>query len=754
MNKFVCLLMLSCFVFNFSIVSLACNPEPGVQHFPGVPKPQPPAISSGIFEVHTTLTGLPTNKILSIKMFKKKVYVGTADKGLLIYNGRDWKMFNPQTKPVFPSFSVTAIVSKGEDELLAGTPIGLISIKLDNKKFKFVKKNIASDDNLNVSDIGFVRGKDSYILLTCARKAGYVVSHSFAPYKLDTVFAPPGFSCVGTNESGIYFGSDQGLFIAQGNRLVKYQTNEEFGWVNDISSLKKQCFIAAANGTYILAGKNPQEVLPGIWSTCLGINAKPEFEKELPPQPIMKVDQIGELADQAYEKALEARDKLFVEFQNYRERAASSPPSKEEVSEMWGKFADISSRLSQIRIETPLEKGLWIGTHDQGLILISKNGTRYHLTYDTSKLPSDNITAIDCDKTGEAWFGTSDGGLLHYFKRSRTIRPKLKKLLSCKPTRVRILGGRLVVGTKEHGMYLYDLKSKQLISHMVGDKETKFHRHVTDFAIDPEGTMWVTGDLGLIKIGDKGIETIGFSQENIPSDIPERVSVDKFGKVFVAFSNSSKMSSQVYSYNGEGLENLDVKKLKQILVMPTKQKKDYMEFMGLSGTYQREFLAKNASETIKNFDKTIASPVSALLNLPNYLLIGTKSGLQNIFDGESYKPLSTIGTGNRGEILNFKILPNKSTLIQAVGGITIFDGYNYKELLPIGGGIDMTDICPDARNPETFWVSYTNGVGGGIALYEKPYWSRTKIDKPIYSLAVDSNYVYVALKDGVYYLAP
>ena len=755
MSKFKISFIVVAFLIIGNLI-YACNPEPGVQHFPGVPQPQPPTISNGVFEVHSTLTGLPTNKILSIKMFKHKVYVGTADKGLLIYDGRSWKILNPNSKPVFPSWTVPSLAVKNNNSIIAGTPLGLVSIKNENNKYICNNLQIKSDDNLNVTDIAFSNGNSGNILVTCARKAGYIGTNEFQPYLLDSqVFAPPGFSCVACDGSKIYYGSDQGLFNVKSNRLEKCDYNTDLGWVNDIAIFKKQCFIGSSNGTYQLIHKKIKAILPDIWTTCLAINAKPELEKELPVKPTIQISKIGEMASEGYKRAVSERNQLLQDFQDYRMRARISPPTSDEVQAMWQRFAQISQRYQGVRINTPLEKGLWIGTHDQGVILMSKKGTKYHLTYDSSKLPSDNVTAIDCSKTGETWIGTANAGLLHYFKRTRTLCPKLHKLLACKPTRIKIIGGQLVIGTKKHGMYFYDLHSKEMVRHLISKDEFQFHSLVTDFALDSNGVMWITGDLGLIRLDNDNCKIIGFSQEYVPGDIPERVTVDKYGKLFVAFSNNSQMSSQLYLYNGVGLENISKKKIKTILSLPTKERNEYMKFLGLSDTYQRHFDLQTASETLKLFDTTNGSPISALINIPNYLLIGTTSGIQNIFDGESFKPLSIKGTGNNGKILNFRILPDKHILIQAVDAITIFDGRNYKEVLPVGISAKMTDICPDARNPATFWVSYTgNGTPGGIALYEKPYWSLTKLDRPIYSLAIDASYAYVASDDGVYYLAP
>jgi len=749
------------FIFVIVLILLAqttycCNPEPGVQHFPGAPPPpRPPSISSGIFEVHSTLSGLPSNNILAVKMYKGLVFAGSADKGLLVLKENNWKAYNPSSNQNFPSYTIKSLEAN-ENKLLAGTPQGLVEINVnEDAEISFKVLSIKSDDNLNVQDICFDVRKEQTIL-ACARKTGFVNGRRFLPYIFNDIFAPPGFFSVLYSDGKIFAGSDQGLFVVKGNKLSKLYPDMDFGWVNDLAVMKKTKFMATANGCFEITKNGIEDILPGIWSVCLGINGMPELEKKLPaPLDINSVAaREARIASQEHEQNLLRRDELRGDFDRYLERARVTPPTVREVREMWGRFSEIAAIARSVVIRIPLQKGLWIGTKNQGLVLLSTDGQRFHLTYESSQLPSNRISDIDCADSGEAWFATENAGLLHYFRRERKIFPKLQLLVNCKPTRIRNISGRLVIGTKKSGMYIIDTKNHNEVRHLKTRDGFSFHEHVTDFAVDPDGVMWITGDKGLIAWDGKRFTEIGFVQDNIPQDIPQRIYIDQFGKVVAAFSNRSQMSSQVYTYNGEGLENLDVDKLRSILSLKGKEKREAMKSIGLLSTYQREFNLKNASEAVKLFDQTIPSPISAIVNISNYLLIGTESGIQNIFDGESYKPLSELGTGNPGKILNFMILPNKNTLIQGESSISIFDGFTYEKLLPVGVSFNMTDICSDVRNPETFWVSYVNGDSGGIALYEKPYWSLTKLSKPPHSLAVGQTYTYIASKDGVYYFIP
>ena len=75
-------------------------------------------------------TGLPSNVITSIKIdFNRNVWVGTKGKGVAMYNGNDWKVFDKSSG--LPSNMITALVADDEGAMWVGTLNGLAMYKDD-----------------------------------------------------------------------------------------------------------------------------------------------------------------------------------------------------------------------------------------------------------------------------------------------------------------------------------------------------------------------------------------------------------------------------------------------------------------------------------------------------------------------------------------------------------------------------------------------------------------------------------------------
>ncbi len=760
--------------FTFCLVIqilIACNPEPGPQHFPQPPAPVPPQITSGYFEVHNKHTGLPTNNILSVLMHGKKVLVGSEDHGLLLFEDGNWREFNPETTIKFPAYSVSCLLKKDENTIYAGTPQGLIEIFLDprgaNPKFKLL--NINSEENLNILSLSVKANSESTFIAACDKRAGKIEMGTFIPFQILDYYSPTGFSATFSNSEFSLIGCNLGLFKAIGEKLIPFDLpGVEQGWVSDIKTFdNKTIFFTSSNGAFAME-KNGKihELLPGIWSTCLSFSGKPNLFEETPIQPRVVLSQ-KELqpdfeSDPKFKAVVSMRDELKKDYEEYQKtyRSYRNNPLylRQLEQEYWARFQDVFDAMEnlvqeRIKIEIPLSKGLWVGTQNQGLILFADDGKKYHLNYENSKLPSDSISAIDSRNSGEAWFATKNAGLLHYSRKIRNSELGLQKLLKCQPNRVRIYGSLLYIGTKSDGLHIYNSQNKRKVAHLNSIKNKNFHSEVNDFAMDANGVLWIAGDRGLISYDGSSLKNIGFNQEKLPDYPAKRVCVDSSGRICVAFSGSIPIEEQIYFFNGQGLENLDYQKLLELLQLDQESQKSYFDFFGLSNTYQREFDLINASDSVRNFSSGNNSPVTAIINLPNYLQIGSKSGAQTIFDGESFKQLSEKGSGKLGEILNFAKLPSNRLLIQGKDVISIFDGLEYNSVvIPVASttGV-MTDFSPDSQNPEAFWVSFSNGSSGGFALYQKPYWEPFKFDVPVYSLAVGEAYIFICSKDGVYY---
>jgi hypothetical protein len=424
---------------------------------------------------------------------------------------------------------------------------------------------------------------------------------------------------------------------------------------------------------------------------------------------------------------------------------------------MYQRFHEVEALMSMTSqlIKAPLVKGLWIGTQDSGLIIMTEDGSNYHLTYKNSKLPSDEITAIASHKSGETWVGTANAGLMRYTKREISNSSKLSKLLDCEPTRVRIAGDLLLVGTRKNGMHMYSASTLDNLGHFNQDNTKGFHELVNDFAVDKNGNLWIAGDQGVIIWNGKKWKHVEFAKNLVVPEVPANaIEIDHNNRIFVAFGKDDMACNQIFVYNGEKLEGTDPLTLKKILKLEKKERAKAIDLHGLTGVYMREFDFDNATATLAVFEEGEAGQVQDLLNTEYYLLIGMKSGRQKIFDGQNFKSLSEKGTGKIGAIINYFQLPSGIIVIQGETGICEFDGEHYRllESPATGMGFEITDMCPDQMNPETYLISYKSADGGGFARYQKGFWEKRSVEKPALSLAQDDKRIFLALPDGIYYL--
>jgi hypothetical protein len=231
----------------------------------------------------------------------------------------------------------------------------------------------------------------------------------------------------------------------------------------------------------------------------------------------------------------------------------------------------------------------------------------------------------------------------------------------------------------------------------------------------------------------------------------QRIHIDSKNRIFFAGDLFASVSENIFFFNGKCLVGLSKSNVASLFKLPPEDRQKAAEEFGLTGDFMRTFDFGNASESLKAFDQSEEEKITAIMNSEFYLLIGTDSGLQYIFDGESYKKLSLKGSGGLGSIRSFARLPEGEMIIQGAEAISEFDGKDYK-LVPSPGLNDITQLIPDSLNPETYRISFKYGSSGGYALYQQPNWQKYYSDAPIISLAQAEKTIYLAKPDSVYYL--
>jgi hypothetical protein len=759
-------LFLTILMFLIALPGFGCNPEPGPQHFPRIDLP--PRIKSGYFAVYNKLNGLISNDIRSILFFETDensfTIVGTLNKGLMIFDGKNWH-YSGSELFTFPELTVSTMAQKKENEFLAGTPAGVFKAIFQNGKLKFSPVKIQHDKVRNILAISPNPEKSDELLLGSDLTAGILKNESFLPFGFADNKSPTGFSSIIHSKSGRFVGCNGGLYKIDGLQLFHYTSSEETeapGWVNSMASLRQKLFIAASNGVFILEKDGKLEhFFPGIWATSLDLSAYPDTHLEGTTPFVSNSSQQLIRVSEEYEKLAQQYNELQREYEEYTRQWAAQPQADlQAVSSMYAKFNKFQTQLNNFNAKSatlvsPLIKGLWIGTQQNGAILFAQDGQRYHLTRENSKLPSNQISVIASRDDGETWFGTGGGGLMHYTKRMSSSRKKLQKLLDCSPTRIRVIGDLILIGTKNDGMHIFNNSTLEYLGHFNSKSTKDFHDTVTDFAMDQNGNLWITGNKGVITWNGKKWRKIPFADtDNKPVVPATRITIDSQNRVYVAFAKKTQVYNQIFLYDGNKLCGTDPGTIKKVLkIKDQKHQNKSIELHGLSQVYMRNFDFGNATASLAAFEDGDAEKVSSLLNTEHYLLIGLENGYQKIFDGENFKQLSEKGTGRIKAIRNLFQLPSGIILIQGAEGICEFDSQDYKliESAATGPGFEITDICPDQMNPETYRISYKDSSGGGYALYQEGFWEKSSMDFPVLSIAQADRNIFLATTDAVYY---
>ncbi|MEW6711382.1 MAG: two-component regulator propeller domain-containing protein, partial [Candidatus Riflebacteria bacterium] len=438
------------FLFLLANTAFCCDPEPGVQHFPTLEIPQP-RIRTGYFQVHNRLNGLPGNEILSVIEHPTDqgnfVIAGSKDRGIMVFTKQQWYASNdPSGKIKFPETTVTSLVSASPDLIYAGTPLGLISIKISNDCFLADKIYSASPENLNVTDILIVKKDDGPIqqlLVACDRSVGNFISETYTSFSVPDHIIPSGFNAVGRHGEMLLAGWSNGLLEISGQRLESFVIeNDPCGWVTDIQSRGDFFYASSANGLFkINSARVFENMLPGIWTTCFTFTADPGEKPASASEKVAIEDSTGISAEDSpeYQHLLNEYNQLQQDFQDYVDRNSNNRfASQGEVDAMWQRFSGFETKKRElmgdgVTVKNTMAKGLWIGTKENGVIMYDKTGMNYHLTMENSKLPSDNVTCMCSNEEGEVWIGTENGGLLHYSKQNQKGNQTEKLLEACKP---------------------------------------------------------------------------------------------------------------------------------------------------------------------------------------------------------------------------------------------------------------------------------------------------------------------------------
>ncbi|MBF0501757.1 MAG: hypothetical protein HQM09_16585 [Candidatus Riflebacteria bacterium] len=749
-------------VFYIPQFALACDPEPGPQHFVS-PSIENPPLSTGYFEVHNTLNGLPCNQIRCLSTASEgPLLVGTDGGGLMVYENNSWLSFSPTSTPPFPAKTVSTVIEEAGNTWLAGTPDGLVRISHKNG-WSFEKILLQGPLSRNIL---FLSKDHEDLLAGTDNGAGAIGGNMEMPFRMADGMLVTGFSCGTPWKESQLFGGGQGVFRVQSESLFPLRPdNIDLGWVQAFAKLGEILLIGGSKGLFRLDKTEAvTTALPDVWITALG--AMPGLTDIPSDQPnhSLDVNEMKSFFDMAvaspslsgavvesgeYKKIMDRIEAMLPWFNNPANY--SSPDWPKKSNEYFELMEEVAKFAGKPVAAVPLLKGVWIGMQEDGLILYSTDGQRRHFTRENSKLPSNRISAITTDDTGETWIGTTDAGLLRYCKYKLSDNKAQVTVWSGEVQVLKNVADRLFIGTKANGLLVFDPRTLEQKGSYSSLTHPGFHKRVTGLTLDPKGSLWVSGDAGVWRIDASGVKGFGV-KDGLSSGTIEAIESDADGRIFAVgqpTNGKGFLSEQIMQFDGTHFISYSRDNVKAILELPPASAAQGLKGLGLRDTYVRNFDVKHASMSLALYEKPdVLVHANALLGITAYLLIGTREGQLAIFDGEGFKPLSKNGPGIFGPIIGLARRPNGDHLIIGEQGIVLFNGENYTKIpqLASPSGAIWQDLTADDLNTDLFWAAFRTegGKDGGVALYQNGGWQMFPHPTPVKKVAVADPYIFLA----------
>ncbi len=745
--------------------AFSCDPEPGPHHFQKLEikiSPPPPPLLSGFFEVFSVSNGLPCDNIRALLCQGPVVFAGSDGGGLMMFRGGSWQAFNPSSNPPFPAGTVNSIVAGPEEgTVYAGTPAGVVRIKgfLEGQPlFELLPLSGTKSRNF----LSLCQGKNA-LLAGSDCEGGRIAGNAFLPIPPAGESLFTGFGSVAIWKEAILFGTSLGLLQETGNSLVPLRFPDvELGWVQALFPATGTLYLGANSGCYRMDANasQPVELLPGIWTTSIAgtpglatYDFPPGDESDLLGFGLRRAglgsETMNQLASMGnnLEKQIQDLEPLRLWLTNPANFQKPDFSQKgwyflEKTGEILAKAFQVDNTF--VNPLTALIKGLWIGTQNAGVVFFAEDGIRRNFTSENSKLPSNSVTAIACRESGETWIGTAQAGILRY----RALEVPESRQVWAGAAKVLRAFGPLFIGTSDQGLLVMNPTSFEIEGQYNPSTVKGFHRSVTAVEKDGLGRLWVGGDKGVWMLDDRGWHSFGM-KEGLPSEKVQAMAA-RDTRVYAAVEGEGPICARVAYFNGISFVAYSAENLDAIFQMSPASASEALEALGLLNTYGRSFDVKNAPAGIAKYrNATSTRQITAMLDTPPYLLIGSNEGLLVIFDGENFKPLSDKGTGSLGGLAGFGRRGNGDLLLTGRDRILTFDGKKFTQIPNLPCSANPTSFSMDDMNPDAFWIGYESQSQGGIALFQGTSWKMLPQPKPVKAIAVSFPNVFFATPQGV-----
>lgn len=191
------------------------------------------------------------------------------------------------------------------------------------------------------------------------------------------------------------------------------------------------------------------------------------------------------------------------------------------------------------------EKEHWIATAENGIYVISQNGEFTNITKENG-LPTNNISTLFQDRSGNVWIGSNGGGLIKYGNRAFTYFNEVEGLNNNGVfSIVEDNENNIWVSTNDEGIYKFNKTESVQYNKNNGLKSNNVRSSVKD----KKGNLWFATSNGLTKYS-RGIFKTYTTADGLLSNKTKVLLIDKEGNLWIG-TNGGGLSV----YNGVSFKN-------------------------------------------------------------------------------------------------------------------------------------------------------------------------------------------------------
>ena len=480
-------------------------------------------LSNYIHHTWTTREGLPQDTIYSIVQDSQGyIWIGT-DRGLVRFDGLEFKLFNKSNTHALKNDSITALFLASDKTLWIGTYGGGITL-YKNNQFLFPAP---PDDLPNHFVQSITEDRENNIWIGTL---GGGIIH----------FDGTLFSSITTDmeDSGLSNNIVSSVFVDRKGKLW-------IGTAAGLDCLENGEFTSYTTGNGLL-GNNIKTIFEDskghLWiGTTMGINVIRNRPGDLKRGRFISLTTKDGLSDNYIRSITEDRNhSMWIATNGGLNRLREGTPLRSSQGIKFEQFTTLDGLTDNSLLSVYEDRwgNLWIGTSSGGLNALRDGKFSFYTRRDG--LSSDNVKAIYEAEDGSLWVGTSGAGLNRYRNGTFDLYTESDGLCG---NNIESLGGDgqggLWIGTT-NGLNVFDMETKTITS--LSEKDGLSDRSIKTIYRDRKGDMWIgTFGGGLNRFRDGNFQVFD-TGNGLSNDFVSAITEDKNGNLWVGTNNGLNRS--------------------------------------------------------------------------------------------------------------------------------------------------------------------------------------------------------------------